>query len=189
MEERVNSTRAVVDRLEAEKVFLRSRIEHLETVLSQKSEVEIVEYPESLAELDRWTGRFLGERLVLLPRAVRSARKAQYPDVRLVCDCLLMLGREYLDQKRGKRSKAELDSVAQRLGVTITRSGDLARLQQWKDEYEVDWREEKRLLEMHVKKGTGRDPRNCLRIYFFFDDETEQVVVGHLPDHLTNELT
>jgi hypothetical protein len=31
--------------------------------------------------------------------------------------------------------------------------------------------------------------RNCLRIYFLFDDETEQVVVGHLPDHLTTDAT
>jgi hypothetical protein len=38
---------------------------------------------------------------------------------------------------------------------------------------------------MHVKKGNSREARNCLRIYFFWDEEREQVVVGHLPAHLT----
>ena len=60
---------------------------------------------------------------------------------------------------------------------------------QWRDEYEVEWRDGKRLLDMHVKKGTNREARNCLRIYFFFDDESDQVVVGHLPDHLTTDVT
>jgi hypothetical protein len=189
MEARVAATQAAADRLEAEKAFLRFRIEQLEAVLHQKSDVEIVEYPETLGDLDHWTGRFLGDCLILLPRALRSARKAQYSDIRLVCDCLLLLGREYRDQRRGLVTKDRVDGATRELGVTISRSGDEARLLQWKDEYEVDWRGEKRLLDLHVKKGSSREPRNCLRIYFFFDDETEQVVVGHLPDHLTNDLT
>jgi hypothetical protein len=44
-------------------------------------------------------------------------------------------------------------------------------------------------LDVHLKKGTSRESRHCLRIYFFWDEDSDQVVVGHLPDHLTNDLT
>jgi hypothetical protein len=157
--------------------------------LKAKGREEIVEYPGSLVELDVWVARFLGEYLVPLPRALRSVRKAEFDDVQLVCDCLMLLGREYRDQRLGLVSKDDFDHAARDLGVLVSRSGDDARLLQWREEYEVEWHGEKRLLDMHVKKGTSREPRNSLRIYFFFDTDREQVVVGHLPTHLTNDLT
>lgn len=188
-EKQVVVERQKVERLEAEKYSLRSRIEHLEETLKAKGRQEIVEYPESLQALDAWVARFLGDHLVLLPRALKSARKAEFDDVRLVCDCLMLLGREYRDLKLGVISKEELEHAARELGVTVSLAGDEARLLQWREQYEVDWHGERRLLDMHVKKGTSRDPRNSLRIYFFFDAENDQVVVGHLPTHLTNDLT
>jgi hypothetical protein len=188
-EERVAVERQQVERLEAEKFLLRSRIQQLEQSLKAKGREEIVEYPGSLVELDAWVARFLGDHLVLLPRALRSARKAEFDDLQLVCDSLMLLGREYRDQKLGLVSRGYFDDAARELGVLVSRSGDDARLLQWREEYEVEWHGEKRLLDMHLKKGTSREPRNSLRVYFFFDAEREQVVVGHLPTHLTNDLT
>ena len=42
---------------------------------------------------------------------------------------------------------------------------------------------------MHIRKGRDHDARHCLAIYFFWDEETRQVVVGWLPSHLDNRLT
>jgi hypothetical protein len=43
---------------------------------------------------------------------------------------------------------------------------------------------------MHLKNGGNtRDPMRCLRIYFFWDDDEQQVVVGSLPAHLENHMT
>lgn len=39
-------------------------------------------------------------------------------------------------------------------------------------------------LDRHLRKGTGRNPRECMRIYFFWSDEDSQVVIGFLPAHL-----
>jgi len=44
-------------------------------------------------------------------------------------------------------------------------------------------------MDRHLVKGTSRDPRFCMRIYFFWDDEENVVVVGHLPGHLTTAAT
>ena len=57
------------------------------------------------------------------------------------------------------------------------------------DEYFVIHRGRKCLLENHIKKGTSREPRKCLRIYFFWDAEEQVVVVGSLPGHLDTQAT
>ena len=36
----------------------------------------------------------------------------------------------------------------------------------------------------HLCKGNARDPRFCMRIYFFYDENTQKVIVGHMPSHL-----
>ena len=47
----------------------------------------------------------------------------------------------------------------------------------------------KRKLDRHLKKGTGRDSRDCFRLYFFWDEDEEQIVVGWLPSHLPTPIT
>ena len=44
-------------------------------------------------------------------------------------------------------------------------------------------------LEWHLRKGSNKDTRYCLGIYFFWDDDTQQIVVGWLPSHLDNRMT
>jgi hypothetical protein len=47
-----------------------------------------------------------------------------------------------------------------------------------------------RFLENHLRcGGNTRDPKRCLAIYYFWDDDSQQVVVGWLPGHLENRLT
>jgi hypothetical protein len=51
-------------------------------------------------------------------------------------------------------------------------------------------RGDKQLLALHFKNGGNtRDPERCLRIYYFWDDESQQVVVGSLPGHLDTRAT
>ena len=189
METRAAGERAEKERLSADGFRLRARIEQLEGALSTRAQSESVKFPASLEDMDEWVGSYLGDRLVLLARALRGARKAQYGDAVLVYKSLLLLGREYRDHRMGRITREQFERACQTLGVEVSRSGEESRLLQWRDEYEVEWRGEKQLLDMHVKKGSSREGRKCLRIYFFFDDDTNQVVVGHLPGHLTNEAT
>jgi hypothetical protein len=46
-----------------------------------------------------------------------------------------------------------------------------------------------RFLDMHLKKGATMDDRYSLRIYFFWDEQEQQVVVGWLPSHLETRVT
>ena len=56
--------------------------------------------------------------------------------------------------------------------------------------YAALWRGQRWLLDMHLKNGGNtRDPTRCLRVYFFWDDDERQVVVGSLPGHLESRLS
>jgi len=107
-----------------------------------------------------------------------------YEDIELVCRCLLLLAGPYRDVRLGLMAQGDLDNRCAGLGVEISSTGNRASLMQWRDQYEVLWRRERRFLDMHLKKGSSHDPRLCLRIYFFWDDDLEHVVVGYLTDHL-----
>ena len=84
---------------------------------------------------------------------------------------------------------AVFENAASALAVEVSPTGDQATLMQWREQYEVLWGGKRRFLECHLKRGNSREPRNCLRIYFFWDEDDELIVVGHLPSHLTNEQT
>jgi hypothetical protein len=48
------------------------------------------------------------------------------------------------------------------------------------------WEGQQYRLSMHLAGSPSRDGRYGLRIYFAWDEEQQLVVVGQLPDHLTN---
>lgn len=168
---------------------LKSRVEQLEHALSERGEAEAVELPVSYEELEKWAARYFAGKLVLLPRALRAAKKSEYKDIVLVAKGIRLLANEYRAMRLGDGAQPDYEHARSDLGVEVTSSGNEATLRQWPEEYEVAWDGEKRFLDMHLKRGTSREPKNCLRIYFFWDENSEQVVVGHLPSHLTNEAT
>jgi len=57
------------------------------------------------------------------------------------------------------------------------------------DAYFVSWKGRRRFMDLHLRKGGGRDERYCLRVYFFWDEQLQKVVVGWLPSHLSNSLS
>lgn len=46
-----------------------------------------------------------------------------------------------------------------------------------------------RMLDRHLKKGTSKDQRHCFRLYFLWDEDSQQAVVGWLPSHLDTRQT
>jgi len=177
------------DQIARQNFSLRVRIQQLETSRTRDDASEAIEWPSGYEALDGWVGRYLGDRVVLLPRAARAAKKAEFQDIVLVAQALLLLGNEYRQLRMGTGNREGFEAAADRLGIALSGSGSEASLMQWREEYEVTWGRTKRFLDMHLKRGKSREPKNCLRIYFFWDEDSQQVVVGHLPSHLTNDMT
>ena len=68
-------------------------------------------------------------------------------------------------------------------------TGSETRAGEQGDEYYVKYGGRRVFLDRHLKKGQAREPRHCFRLYFFWDDDSEQVVVGWLPSHLDSRIT
>lgn len=149
--------------------------------------------PASYDDVPDWVGRQLAGRVILHPRAVNAVKDAIYDDVELVCRCLLLLANDYRDMRLSvEGAKARFDIAANELGVRLDPSITKARAGEQGDTYFVTWpvgSAQKAFLESHLRKGSTKDDRVCLAIYFFWDESTSQVVVGWLPSHLRNRMS
>jgi len=184
------------DALKEENRQLRYQIDSLRRALSERtggqSETEIA-VPEGYDDMEDWVNRNLLGRLVLHPRALRGIKDAIYEDVQLVYKGLLLLANEYRDQCLGRDgANNKFTAKCEELGLSFSRSITKTRAGEQGDEYFVRFptpSSNKQLLEWHLRKGSTKDERYCLGIYFFWDDNTQQVVVGWLPSHLSNRMT
>jgi hypothetical protein len=177
------------DQLQQQVFNLRTRLSILEDQIARRESSEEDSFPTGLEDIEQWAAGHLGGRVLLLPRALRALKRAEFRDAEAVARSLNLLGCEYRDMRLGKAQRSVFEGAAAKLAIEVSPTGDHATLLQWREQYEVLWGGEKRFLESHLKQGSSREPRNCLRIYFFWDEDNQLVVVGHLPSHLTNELT
>jgi hypothetical protein len=181
-----------INRLKAERFNLQSFNESLQAALKVAGEPsKEVLIPDSLDDLGDWAAEYFPGQLTFHPRALRGAKSAAYDDIPLVYRALMLLAQEYRDQ-RLDASPEQRNAFIDRLNalelecvpsITPEQAG------RFDSEYKIQWRGGKRLLDMHLKKGTSREPRLSLRIYFFWDDDDKSCVVGWLPSHLTNQLS
>jgi hypothetical protein len=166
---------------------LRARVGFLLSKLTQKPE-EVIPIPSTLEDLSDWQEYVAGQ-VVFAPRALRAATKFVFAEPQLVYRSILLLANEYRSMRLGvsddarERYQQHLGELKLKDGLSISES----RSGEQKDDYFIDHplHPGKRImLDHHLRRGTDRDPRNLLRIYFHWDDEEGLVIVGWLPGHL-----
>lgn len=143
---------------------------------------------EDLSGLADWSLKNT-DRITVLSRAINGAKKSIYENPAAVYAALETLAGPYRDYRMAKLDKAGLNAAFAAAGVQFAGSVGSNVAGSHGDDYFVTWSGRRRFLEFHLGKGGGRDERYCMRIYFFWDDETQQVVVGSLPSHLNNSLS
>jgi hypothetical protein len=175
---------------------LRARIDMLSSGLRRGAgnDAADAERPATLADIPEWVERHLAGSLVLHSRATRGLKSATFDDAGLIADALGLLATAYRDVCMGDpQARERLEADLHKFGLQCTPSGDETSLGRFGDAYLIRWPfadSSQRLLRMHLKNnGNTRDPRRCLRIYFLWDPDTLQVVVGWLPSHLPNTHT
>ena len=152
--------------------------------------LQVIPVPETLVEAKPWVDRYLADKLVLHPRAVRLCEKAIFEDVKLVYQTLLLLGdyRDVMVDGNFEKKRAFEDKLKE-LKLRLGRSIRKIQTERMRQDYHVDWNGASRSLEWAVKRGTAHDPRRSLRVYFFYDDNSKKVVIGSMPTHLRNQLS
>jgi hypothetical protein len=168
----------------ARAMVLAARVRSLESRIGPITDAN-VSRPKEYNEIASWVEVQFAGRLKLHRRALRGLKSAVFDDIDLVCDLLQLLGVEYVDSKRGDRGAwKRFEDGIKGHGVDHSRSISDSRAGEQGDEYFVQYRGRREFLEWHLKKGTSRDAGRDLRIYFFWDEEDEEVVIGFLPGHL-----
>jgi hypothetical protein len=166
---------------------LRTRLHVLTQLLEAKTEEPVdtsIEYPEDYSQLADWIDLHLAGRLKLLPRAKNALKNAMYEKLDLVCDCLLLLANGYRKMKLGELQADQFKRRVDELNIEDCPSANEILIGVHKDSYVVDYAGRRCVLDKHIRKGTSHEERYILRIYYFWDDETSQVVVGWLTGHL-----
>jgi hypothetical protein len=175
--------------------WLRRRVLELEAQQAASKGTHPQEsIPETYSDLKDWTERNFPGRVIVTPRAQRDARDSVFKDVALVYRCLQFLGNEYwrMRTEGGDDATAACEAALKELGVKNERTGKDHLLREQGDTFLVPWGSgnRKHLLEWHLKNGGNtHDRARCLRIYYFWDDDMQQVVVGSLPSHLHTRAT
>lgn len=171
----------------------RALAEELRAMRATRGENEIP-IPSGYDAMPRWADTYFADRLVLHSRAVRAMKDAAFKDVRLVYKALRLLSEDYwamcanTDPGQRKELVARWQAGLKALNLEYN-SHALAenRLGEFRDQYSIDYRigqKTRQVLGAHLKYGTSKDERYCMRIYYLWDDERQLVVVGHLPSHL-----
>ncbi len=178
-----------------ENAALRLRLDALRAHLIRQngeSPDKEIPIPDNYKVMGEWVKEHLTGRLVLLPRAERAASKAEYTEVGMVYRVLLILANEYRDSRMGTGTdKAFRDALAQ-FSMNFSGSIDKCRAGQEGEAYYVNYpigTSQRVFLQFHLERGNRHENRYCMRIYFFWDEDTNQVVVGWLPSHLSNRIS
>ena len=173
------------DHAERERDDARKRAEQLAGLvrsLGGNPDAE-VPFPTSWDEMSSWCDETLAGRVALTGSTRRELGGAEFADVGLVAQCLNWLGNEYRDGRlRGGDPKLHGRIAEIEHGVFNLPCGG--------DSFECTWNGRRQAVEWHVKNGANtRNPKRCLRIYYFWDDRDKQVVIASMPAHRRTALS
>lgn len=158
------------------------RIQHLTDLIRRRGENpdENVELPKDWTNFVDWCQQIFAGRLVLASSARRGVRKPLYADVETAARCLLWLATTGRDQRIG--GGASMSNIPIVNGIQNAPCGS--------DTYEFDWEGRRFSADWHVKNGGNtRNPARCLRIYYCFDEQTQQIIVSDMPTHRVTDAS
>lgn len=121
-----------------------------------------------------WCDQAFVGRLALTPAARRGLRKPEFADVGLVGRCIKWLASTC--RERRIKGGGSLANIPIGNGIENAPCGG--------DTFEFDYQGQRFSADWHVKSGGNtRDPIRCLRIYYTFDEATQQILIADMPAH------
>ena len=159
-----------------------ARIQHLQENLTQRGEKldTTLALPAKWPDLADWCGENLIGRLVLAPAARRSVKKPAFEDVSLTARCLIWLANEC--RNRRIKGGGSLSELVIEDGVRNSACGAYT--------YKFEFQGQRLDADWHIKNGGNtRDPSRCLRIYYGWHQQSQQIVVADMPAHRRTDAT
>lgn len=175
--------------VEGERDQLRHRIRNLEAKLAQltgssrKGAAPSPEpVPSSWAAFGSWVEEQLAGRVTLAPLARRGVKDPEFRDVEQAARCLVWLATDYRERRRNGGGNPRAPVLEGFYNEPCGEADLPFSPMKWNGRnVEIEW---------HIKNGGNtRDRTRCLRIYYFWDADAEQVVVASMPAHARTNLT
>ncbi len=167
---------------EQENRSLLFRVRQLQAVLAAGGEAPTQEppLPQDWSEFTDWLDQTYPDKVLLTQAARRMARSPEFEDVILVARAIAWLAT--IQHDRRVNGGGSLRDVQVENGILNSPCGG--------DTYTADWKGRRCEVDWHVKNGGNlRDPKRCLRIYYFWEAETQQTIIDHLPSHRRTSAT
>lgn len=177
--------REQVDDLQADIDDLRLALDEARTQadLDEEDDEEL----EDVATVEEAVRIVSGEatNVIFLESAFAAARESKYPEPRQVLKDLRALCRVAETWGRGELSSGfkggfATEPVTYREGISQTAST------KYRSDYEIDYGGSAVMMGPHLRRGVG-SPESILRIYWYVDDGTRQLVVGHVGKKLRDK--
>ena len=132
-------------------------------------------FPTAWEQFARWCDENLGERVSLAGEVRRALRGAEFEDVALAARCIHWLAHDYRDEcLRG--GNPHMHGCIHQIDESVYNLPCDA------DCLVCKWGGQHHPVKWHLQCGAdGHDPRHCLCIYYFWDEETQRVVVASMP--------
>lgn len=188
----ITQLKASFGQIQEDSINQRARIAHLENALRQKaSGYEIPTLPTDFSGIEEWCREHLSGSVAVHNRAMRAAKKSRFENAKLAYEALLLLRDYYVPMRRegGLDKKHSYEIACAKLGLDDSATFGGSRAGEEGEAYFLDFGGRRRELDRHLKGSNSRDERFGFRMYFFWDDETDQVVVGWFPSHLPTRAT
>lgn len=173
-EERKAQVRA--DEAESRERNVTAQIQSLLQRLAAAGAVEDqnVNLPQRWSDFEEWADQALVGRASLTGAAKRGCKKALFEDVEQVARCLLWLANTCRDRLLEGGGSLREEVVED--GICNSHCGS--------DEFTFDWQAQRLSAGWHIKTtGNTRAPERCLRIYYGWDHQTQQVIIADMPSH------
>ena len=167
---------------EQENSSLRFYIQQLKDTLVQSGVTPTIEgpLPKKWTEFISWLDQTYPDKVVLTPAARRLTRLPEFEDVELVARSITWLAT--VQHERRLHGGGDLANEQVENGIWNSLCGG--------DRYSTDWRGRRHDVNWHIKSGGNtRNPKRCLRIYYFWEPELMQTVIDHLPTHRKTRAT
>lgn len=181
--------------LRAQNITLANDLKELRKARGETS----IPIPNDYDGLPQWVNSYFADRLFLHARAVRAIKDAAFENVSLVYEALKLLADAYWpmranqEQEQRQALSSNWEEGIRHLRLEYN-SHSIAqnRLGEFREAYTINHRigqSSRQVLGPHLKFGSTKDDRYCMRIYFLWDDDRQLVVIGHLPSHLDTRAT
>lgn len=135
--------------------------------------------PQEWSEFADWVDHSFPDRVVLTSAARRLVRKPEFEDVGQVARAVQWLATVQHVRRLSGGGSTRDETIEPGL-INAYCGGDT---------YQTFWQGRRYDVDQHIKNGPTRDPRRCLRIYYFWEPDLQQTIIDHLPAHRDTDAT